>query len=121
MAARRPSAPTGFAHTRSNQGDRHGRSRRGWPSAQQSSGEFASTVSTAREGDAAVSEHEDPAEIQFNSRAGPQSFQSGAPPRQQRNIQRKTVGFADGVARSRVINATLVGRAAPDRARRSLP
>jgi DDE domain len=111
----------GFAHTRSNQGDRHGRSRRGWPSAQQSSGEFASTVSTAREGDAAVSEHEDPSEVQLSPRPGPQSFQSGASPRQPRNLQRETLSFVDGVARSRVINAARSCRTAPYCARRSLP
>jgi transposase-like protein len=40
-------------------------------------GEFASAVSTARAGHAAVSKHEDTAEIQLSSCPGPKSFQSG--------------------------------------------
>src|SRR5450432_1020105 len=44
----------------------------------------------------------------LNLRPGPQSSQSGAPPRQPRNIQRMTVGFVDGVAGSRVINAATI-------------
>jgi hypothetical protein len=90
---------------RSDERDRHCRSPRGWSSAQQSCREFASTVSTAREGHAAVSEHKNPTEIQLNSRPGPQSFQSGAPPRQPCNLQRKTLGLVDGVARSGVVDA----------------
>jgi DDE domain len=62
--------------------DRDDRSPRCWRSSQQSRREFASTLSTAREGHAADSEHEDSAEIQLSPRPGPQSFQSGAPPRQ---------------------------------------
>src|SRR5271168_2599743 len=54
------------------------RSARGrWPP-QQSGGEFSSAVSTTGAGDAAVSKYEDAAEIQFSSRPGPESFQSGA-------------------------------------------
>ena len=40
-------------------------------------GELASAVSTARAGHAAVSKHEDTAEIQLSSCPGPKSFQSG--------------------------------------------
>jgi len=53
---------------RGHERHRHRRSTRSWRSAQQSGGEFPSTISTAGAGDAAVSQHEDPAEIQFNSR-----------------------------------------------------
>jgi len=37
-------------------------------------GEFTSAISTARPGDAAVSEHEEPTKIQLGSLPGPQSF-----------------------------------------------
>ena len=55
-------------------GDERGRQRRspgGRPRAQQSRGEFTSAVSTTRTGCAAVSKHEDAAEIQRSSCPGP--------------------------------------------------
>lgn len=60
--------------SRGNERGRHQRSTRGWPTAQQSGRELPSAISTARAGRAAVSRHEDPAKIQFNSRAGPRRF-----------------------------------------------
>ena len=57
--------------------DRQRRSPGGRSSAQQSRGEFASAVSTTRTGDAALSKHEDAAEIQLSSRPGPQPFTWG--------------------------------------------
>jgi hypothetical protein len=65
---------------------RHRRPARGWPSAQQSGGEFPSTLLMARAGHAAISKREDPSDIQFNSRPGPQPFQSGAPSRRSRRL-----------------------------------
>ena len=52
-----------------------GSARGRWPT-EQSRGEFASTVSTTGAGDAAVSKHEDAAEIECSSRPGPELFQS---------------------------------------------
>src|SRR5208283_3099933 len=57
----------------------NGRPAGGRSSAQQSRREFASAVSTAGTGHAAVSKHEDAAKIQPSSCPGPQPFQSGAP------------------------------------------
>jgi hypothetical protein len=62
----------------------------GWWPPQQSRGEFASAVSPTRTGDAAVSESEDTAEVQLNSRPGPQSIQSGAPSRHEASLQAET-------------------------------
>ena len=75
------------------------RSARGrWPP-QQSGGEFSSTVSTTGAGDAAVSKYEDVAEIQLNSRPGPESFQSGAASHHMAGLQAETHGRIGGVAR----------------------
>ena len=75
------------------------RAARGWRSAQQSRREFASAVSAARMGDAAVSKYEDAAEIQLSSRPGPQPIQSGAPSRHPAYLQTETLGRISGVAR----------------------
>ena len=76
------------------------RSARGrWPP-QQSGGEFAPAVSTTRAGDAAVSEYEDAAEVQFSSRPGPQPFQSGAASRHPAGLQAETHGRIGRVARA---------------------
>ena len=76
------------------------RSARGrWP-AQQSGGEFASAVSTTRARDAAVSKYEDAAEIQFSSRPGPESFQSGAASHHPAGLQAETLDCIGGVART---------------------
>ena len=84
---------------RGNERDWRRRSARGrWPP-QQSGGEFASAVSTTRAGDAAVSKYEDAAEIQFSSRPGPQSFQSGAASRHPAGLQAETLDRIGGVAR----------------------
>ena len=55
--------------------------------AQQSRREFASAVSTAGAGDAAVSKYEDAAEIQFSSCPGAQPIQSGAASRHPAGLQ----------------------------------
>src|SRR5471032_2910755 len=54
-------------------------------------------------GHAAVSQHEGPAKIQFNSRPSPQPFQSGASSRQPRRLQTQTLGRAGRVARTRCL------------------
>ena len=76
-------------------------------SAQQSRGEFTSAVSTTRESHAAVSKHEDVAEVQFSSRPGPQLFQSRAPSRHEASLQAKTLGRVGGVARARGVDRRL--------------
>ena len=50
-------------------------------------------------GDAAVSKYEDAAEIQFSSRPGAQSFQSGAASRHPAGLQAETLDCIGGVAR----------------------
>src|SRR5450631_4594880 len=80
--------------SRGNERGRHQRSTRGWSTAQQSGGEFSSAISTTRAGYAEVSQHEDPAKIQFDSRRGPQPFQSGASSRQARRLQTQTLSRA---------------------------
>ena len=72
---------------RGDERDRQRRSPSGRSSPQQSRGEFASAVSTARERHAALSKYEDVAEIQFSSRPGPQPYQSGAPSRHPPSLQ----------------------------------
>src|SRR6202020_2185946 len=62
----------------------------------QSGGEFAPAISTTRTSHAALSEREDTTKVQFNSRAGPQSFQPGASSRDPRSL-----GRAGRVARPR--------------------
>jgi hypothetical protein len=81
--------------------DRQRRPSLGWPSAQQSRGEFAPAISTTRTSQAALSECEDTTKVQFNSRAGPQSFQPGASSRDPRGLQTETLGRAGRVARPR--------------------
>ena len=66
---------------------------------QQSGGELSSAVSTAGAGDAAVSKYEDAAEIQFSSRPGPESFQSGAASHHPAGLQAETLDCIGGVAR----------------------
>jgi IS1 family transposase len=68
-------------------------------SAQQSSGEFASALSAARTGDAALSKFEDAAEVQLSSRPGPQPLQSGAPSRHEASLQAETLCCFGRVAR----------------------
>ena len=66
----------------------------------QSGGEFSSALSPTRAGDAAVSKYEDAAEIQFSSRSGPESFQSGAASRHPAGLQAETLDCIGGVART---------------------
>jgi hypothetical protein len=73
----------------------------GWSSAQQSRGEFASTISTTRRGRAAVSKREDTARIQLTPRSGLQPFQSGASSRHPRSLRTQTLGRSGRMARSR--------------------
>src|SRR5271166_183300 len=73
------------------------RSARGrWPP-QQSGGEFSSAVSTTRAGDAAVSKHEDAAEVQLGSLPGPQpiSIRSGISSPGRFYKQRRTAALAE--------------------------
>ena len=91
-------------------GDERGRQRRspgGRRSAQQSRGEFSSAVSTTRARHAAVSKHEDAAEVQLSSRPGPQLFQSGTPSRHEASLQAETLGRVGGVARTRGVDRRL--------------
>jgi hypothetical protein len=67
------------------------RAARGRRSAQQSRREFASTVSAARTGDAALSKSEDAAEVQLSSCPGAQPIQSGAPSRYEASLQAQTL------------------------------
>jgi len=87
--------------SRGDEGDRQHRPSRGWPSAQQSRGEFAPAISTTRTSHAALSECEDTTKVQFNSRADPQSFQPGASSRDPRGLQTETLGCVGRVARPR--------------------
>jgi putative transposase len=85
---------------RGNERNWRRRSARGrWP-AQQSGGEFSSAVSPTRARDAAVSKYEDAAEIQFSSRPGPESFQSGAASHHPAGLQAETLDCIGGVART---------------------
>ena len=89
-------------------GDERGRQRRspgGRRSAQQERGELTSAVSTTRESHAAVSKHEDVAEIQLSSRPDPQPFQSGAPSRHPPGLQAETLCRIGRVARPRGLMA----------------
>ena len=84
---------------RGNERNWRRRSARGrWPP-QQSGGEFASAVSATRARDAAVSKYEDAAEIQFSSRPGLESFQSGAASYHPAGLQAETLDCIGGVAR----------------------
>jgi len=58
-------------------------------------------LSATRTSHAALSECEDTTKVQFNSRAGPQSFQPGASSRDPRGLQTETLGRAGRVARPR--------------------
>src|SRR4029077_15630366 len=87
--------------SRGDERDRQRRPSRSWPSAQQSRGEFAPAISTTRTSHAALSECEDTTKVQFNSRAGPQSFQPGASSRDPRGLQTETLGRVARVARPR--------------------
>ena len=87
--------------SRGDERDRQRRPSRSWPSAQQSRGEFAPAISTTRTSHAALSECEDTTKVQFNSRAGPQSFQPGASSRDPRDLQTETLGRAGRVAQPR--------------------
>jgi hypothetical protein len=98
------------------------REARGRRSAQQSRREFASAVSATRTGDAAVSKCEDTAEVQLNSRPGPQPIQLGAPYRHEASLQAETLCCLGRVARPRGIDRRSRdgGRAACRRASVSL-
>src|SRR5208337_3603688 len=93
---------------RGDERDRQRRSPGGRSPAQQSRGEFASAVSTARARHAAVSKPEDAAEIQFSSRPGPQPFQSGAPSRHPPSVQAETLCRIGRVACPRGLMAAWV-------------
>ena len=91
-------------------GDERGRQRRspgGRRSAQQSRGEFTSAVSTTRARHAAVSKHEDAAEVQLSSRPGPQPFQSGTPSRHEASLQAETLGRVGRLACTRGVDRRL--------------
>jgi putative transposase len=60
-----------------------------------------------RAGDAAVSKYEDGAEIQFGSRPGAQSFQSGAASRRPASLQAETLSRVGRVARPRRVDRRL--------------
>src|SRR5271170_5262687 len=87
--------------SRGDERDRQCRPSRSWPSPQQSRGEFAPAISTTRTSHAALSECEDTTKVQFNSRAGPQSFQPGASSRDPPGLQTEALGRAGRVARPR--------------------
>src|ERR1700688_961726 len=57
-------------------------------------------VMPTRARDAAVSKYEDAAEIQFSSRPGPESFQSGAASHHPAGLQAETLDCIGGVART---------------------
>ena len=59
----------------------------------------SSAVSPTRARDAAVSKYEDAAKIQFSSRPGPESFQSGAASHHPAGLQAETLDCIGGVAR----------------------
>ena len=65
-------------------------------------------ISTTREGHAAVSKHEDAAEVQLSSRPGPQLFQSRAPSRHKASLQTETLGRVGGVGRPRGLDPRLL-------------
>ena len=92
------------AYSAAMRGGRQRRSPGGRSRAQQSRGELASAVSTTRARHAALSKHEDVAEIQFSSRPGPQPFQSGAPSRYPPSLQAETLCRIGRVARPRGLN-----------------
>ena len=62
--------------------------------------ENSTAISTTRTSHAALSECKDTTKVQFNSRAGPQSFQPGASSRDPRGLQAETLGRAGRVAHS---------------------
>ena len=94
------SSLTGFALIPRHERNWRRRSARGrWPD-QQSGGEFSSAVSPTRARDAAVSKYEDAAEVQFSSRPGPESFQSGAASHHPAGLQAETLDCIGGVART---------------------
>ena len=64
-------------------------------------------VPTTRASHAAVSKHEDAAEVQLSSRPGPQLFQSGTPSRHEASLQGETLGRVGGVARTRGVDRRL--------------
>jgi hypothetical protein len=72
----------------------------GWPSPQQSGGEFAPAISTTRTGDAALPKYEDAAEVL----PGAQPIQSGAPSPHEASLQAETLCCLGRVARSRGID-----------------
>ena len=70
--------------------------------------EFALAVSTTRTGHAAVSKHEDAAEVQLSSCPGPQPFQSGAPSGHPPGLQTKALRRVGRVERPRGLIAAWV-------------
>jgi hypothetical protein len=101
MANRGAPSPTGFALITQDERDRQRRPSRSWPSVQQSRGEIRTAVSATRTRHASLSECEDTRKVQFNSRAGPQSFQPGASSRDPRGLQTEPLGHAGRAARPR--------------------
>ena len=74
---------------RGNENDWQSQPAGSWPPEKQSRGELASTVSTTRARNAAFPQLAEFAEVRLRSFFHPQSFQSPAPPCQQRRLQAK--------------------------------
>src|ERR1019366_10474111 len=83
------------------------------PLVEQSGREFPPAVSTTRAGNEPVSEDEDTPKILLGSRLGPQSLQSGTPPRQSPGISGETLRRPGGVAGSHDLNPVGFGLTAP--------
>ena len=88
----------GWSVFRGDERDRLRRSARGRSPPEQSGGELASAVSATRASDAALSELEDTAEVQFRSLPSPQPIQSGAASRHPASLQAEALCCIGGVA-----------------------